>query len=845
MSYLREQVLVHGADLGIAHDGDADRCLAVDAAGELVDGDQILAVCAIALHEAGRLVNDTVVATVMSNLGFHHAMRAAGVKVITTAVGDRYVLEALNEHSLSLGGEQSGHVIFTDAATTGDGMLTALRLMGRMATSGRSLAELAQIVHRLPQVLINVAVTDRAAVSLSETVAEAIDRCGVRTRRRRPDPAAAVGHRAAGAGHGGGADPRPGRCRGPTSGLGRRSTVDCRPPAAWPCPGRSFISPTENTPSASVLTTGTDFAAPRYRVILMFVRISEGRRAAVEPAWSAVVRLRDPLLGRVLPAVYGPGGDAPCPLTSPTRIWSAACATATPRRSVICTPITAPPPIAPRDGSSAIRTWPRMWSPSPSRACSRRLQGGNGPTGDLFPYLLVTMRNVAASWGRESVKWTPVGDDTAFQPRDARDSVAGADELPVDRLNMSLTSSAFETLPRRWRTVLWYLEVEGESATDVGQRLGLSDVAVRQLARRAREGLREAYLAAYLGGEPAIGDHVPSADLVSMARGKLSLRRRALVEKHLDTCPRCSGLLFQAAEENSTLRALALPFYLAAAFALVRWWHAAGSLVPEVPRPRCAEHSGRSGRRCRRRHRRGRVGVTGRHAQLRAASTARRPRAISARPRASSSPSSAPSRSATSTPSTASATSAPTLDQCRTRRPRRRVRGRPGPRRLRPRGRRRCRRSSSRPARAPTAPASVQPPDTRSAPTATHDSGADDCVQPRRRRPHDTTPTTPTTEPTTPTTDPTTPTTDPTTPTTDPTTPTTAPPPPPTLVETDGGLSTDLNGDTVFTFYIANNGPVAVHPQATITLARGVILRNLPFWDCGYRPRMTVLNASA
>ena len=175
MSYLREQVLAHGAHLGIAHDGDADRCLAVDASGELVDGDQILAVCAIALREAGRLVNDTVVATVMSNLGFHHAMRAAGISVITTAVGDRYVLEALNEQSLSLGGEQSGHVIFTDAATTGDGMLTALRLMGRMATTGRSLADLAKVVHRLPQVLINVAVTDRAAVSLSEMVAEAID----------------------------------------------------------------------------------------------------------------------------------------------------------------------------------------------------------------------------------------------------------------------------------------------------------------------------------------------------------------------------------------------------------------------------------------------------------------------------------------------------------------------------------------------------------------------------------------------------------------------------------------------------------------------------------------------
>jgi phosphoglucosamine mutase len=127
------------------------------------------------MRDEGRLVKDTVVTTVMSNLGFHHAMRAAGIEVVTTAVGDRYVLEALNDQGLSLGGEQSGHVIFTDAATTGDGMLTALRLMGRMAATGRSLADLAEIVHRLPQVLINVAVTDRAAVALSETVAQAID----------------------------------------------------------------------------------------------------------------------------------------------------------------------------------------------------------------------------------------------------------------------------------------------------------------------------------------------------------------------------------------------------------------------------------------------------------------------------------------------------------------------------------------------------------------------------------------------------------------------------------------------------------------------------------------------
>jgi RNA polymerase sigma factor (sigma-70 family) len=201
------------------------------------------------------------------------------------------------------------------------------------------------------------------------------------------------------------------------------------------------------------------------------------------------------------------------------------------------------------------------------------LRGEHGPRGDLYPYLLVTMRNVAASWGRDTARWTPVGDDAAFQPRDARDHVSGADEAPVDQLNVSLTSSAFEKLPPRWRTVLWYLEVEGESASEVGARLGLTDVAIRQLARRAREGLREAYLTAYLGGADTVGAHIPIADLVQMARGKISLRRRAHVEAHLDTCPNCTRMLFEAAEENSTLRALALPFYLGAALAVVGFFH--------------------------------------------------------------------------------------------------------------------------------------------------------------------------------------------------------------------------------------------------------------------------------
>jgi phosphoglucosamine mutase len=172
---LIEAVRKQGADLGIAHDGDADRCLAVTAEGDLVDGDAILAMCALALHERGELAQDTVVATVMSNLGFHHTMRDAGIAVHTTAVGDRYVLEALRARDLSLGGEQSGHLVFLDHATTGDGLLTGLSLMSRMRATGSSLAELASVVQRLPQVLVNVPVTDRLAVVENDEVAEAVN----------------------------------------------------------------------------------------------------------------------------------------------------------------------------------------------------------------------------------------------------------------------------------------------------------------------------------------------------------------------------------------------------------------------------------------------------------------------------------------------------------------------------------------------------------------------------------------------------------------------------------------------------------------------------------------------
>jgi phosphoglucosamine mutase len=172
---LIEAVRETGADLGLAHDGDADRCLAVTADGELVDGDAILAVCALALHERGELAESTVVATVMSNLGFHHTMRDAGIAVHTTAVGDRYVLEALRARNLSLGGEQSGHLVFLDHATTGDGLLTGLALMSRMSSTTSSLAELASVVQRLPQVLVNVPVTDRLAVVENDDVAEAVN----------------------------------------------------------------------------------------------------------------------------------------------------------------------------------------------------------------------------------------------------------------------------------------------------------------------------------------------------------------------------------------------------------------------------------------------------------------------------------------------------------------------------------------------------------------------------------------------------------------------------------------------------------------------------------------------
>jgi phosphoglucosamine mutase len=168
---LRKAVLEHGADAGFAFDGDADRCLAVDAAGEVVDGDQIMGLLALGLREAGRLAADTLVATVMSNLGLHQAMSRAGITLRTTAVGDRYVLEEMKAGAFSLGGEQSGHVIMSDFATTGDGTLTALHIAAQMAATGRTLADLGGCVTRFPQVLINVPDVDKGRCDDAELVA--------------------------------------------------------------------------------------------------------------------------------------------------------------------------------------------------------------------------------------------------------------------------------------------------------------------------------------------------------------------------------------------------------------------------------------------------------------------------------------------------------------------------------------------------------------------------------------------------------------------------------------------------------------------------------------------------
>ncbi|MEW2497855.1 phosphoglucosamine mutase [Streptomyces nodosus] len=174
LDQLKAAVVEHGADLGIAHDGDADRCLAVDHMGEEVDGDQILAVLALAMRERSVLRSDTVVATVMSNLGFKLAMEREGIALVQTGVGDRYVLEEMKDKGYALGGEQSGHVIILDHATTGDGTLTGLLLAARVAQTGRTLRDLASVMERLPQVLVNVPDVDRSKVATSAELAAAV-----------------------------------------------------------------------------------------------------------------------------------------------------------------------------------------------------------------------------------------------------------------------------------------------------------------------------------------------------------------------------------------------------------------------------------------------------------------------------------------------------------------------------------------------------------------------------------------------------------------------------------------------------------------------------------------------
>jgi phosphoglucosamine mutase len=174
LDVLAAAVLAHGADVGIAHDGDADRCLAVDHEGTIVDGDQIMAVLALAMKQRGELKDDTLVATVMSNLGLRIAMNEHGITVLQTAVGDRYVLESLTEHGLSLGGEQSGHVIMSKFATTGDGILTGLHIVAEMARTGKTLKELASVMTVFPQLMINVRDVDHHGLTGNTVIADAV-----------------------------------------------------------------------------------------------------------------------------------------------------------------------------------------------------------------------------------------------------------------------------------------------------------------------------------------------------------------------------------------------------------------------------------------------------------------------------------------------------------------------------------------------------------------------------------------------------------------------------------------------------------------------------------------------
>lgn len=171
---LIERVVEEGAHLGLAHDGDADRVIAVDEQGNVVDGDCIIAALAIALKEEGKLLKDLVVSTVMANLGFRLAMAREGIELVETPVGDRYVLEAMRTSGAVMGGEQSGHIIFSEFGTTGDGLVTGLRLARRMATTGQKLSELAAVVEKFPQILLNVRVENPGRFDSSEVLGNAV-----------------------------------------------------------------------------------------------------------------------------------------------------------------------------------------------------------------------------------------------------------------------------------------------------------------------------------------------------------------------------------------------------------------------------------------------------------------------------------------------------------------------------------------------------------------------------------------------------------------------------------------------------------------------------------------------
>ena len=171
---LREEVVKHGALIGLAFDGDADRLIAIDETGAEVDGDYILSICGDALHRAGKLNHGTIVTTVMANIGFFKGIEKVGLKALQTGVGDRYVMEEMRKGGFNLGGEQSGHVIFLDHISTGDGILTGLQLVNTLIQSGQKLSELKRIMRKYPQVLVNVRVADKSKLKDNVVIDETI-----------------------------------------------------------------------------------------------------------------------------------------------------------------------------------------------------------------------------------------------------------------------------------------------------------------------------------------------------------------------------------------------------------------------------------------------------------------------------------------------------------------------------------------------------------------------------------------------------------------------------------------------------------------------------------------------